>query len=294
MRWLQKVPNLGDEVVFVVWDMQNQPDRQRYQPLIAAFSSINAEHVRQGGVLKLVHTRARNTSPGEYRDLNNRIDVDFSKLGSISCSYFTNIARHNHSTAQFTYSKGDIDYMMEGVFAIQDEALRNFALQHMYPVVVVDKAYTDMLNDIGAAVNNNALLEARFGGAVTLETVVAEAQALGIEVLKNEREFLRMTEHGAFQFEDTQELMAQTHAKFVALVNRREQEQEVQVEIAPPVPQLRLMMPDARPADGGRIGFDIEAMPQEVVLRPIERQNIDRLNEQLRAEANNNPINNDW
>ena len=57
MRWLQKTPTVGDEVMFVVWDMSEQAAQRRYGNVVTTFSNLAKKNIDGGGRLKLMYTK---------------------------------------------------------------------------------------------------------------------------------------------------------------------------------------------------------------------------------------------
>lgn len=281
MRWLQKVPSFADEVMFVVWDRRGQPGFQRrYGNVINPFTNLTPQHVAEGGNLKLIHTRVRGITNGTLRDENNKRQYDPSKIATISCSYYSGDPDTGNTVASFSYTKEEIAYALDAVMAIKDENLRAFALQFIYPIVVVDRDYTAMLNDIGAATGNDALLLGRFGGVVKEADVIAHAEALGVEVIKSVRAFDVFTEFGANENENTRGLLDFALQHYVQRV------QQVGANI--PAPVMAPPEPDEIPYQPEGV-IDIEAGFQPPVL-PIGRREA----EVVAAQGAMNRMYHDW
>lgn len=270
MRWLQKAPTVGDEVMFVVWDMHEQAAQRRYGNVISTFSNLAKRNVDDGGRLKLIHTRVRSVGNGTLRDANDKRQYDPTKLASVSCTYATGVREIGTGVAQFSYARDEVEYGMKAALALPDARLSAFAMQFIYPVVVADKDYMAMLNDIGAATGNEQLLNARFGGVVSVAHAIAEAEALGVEIVRNERAFDVFAEFGTDEREDTQKLLQ--HVQQIYLDHlQNPQLIDAPVNVQPPVmaaQEVAFDFEQARPIGGiGNLAVAVD----DLELRPVAR-----------------------
>lgn len=270
MRWLQKAPAVGDEVMFVVWDMFEQAVQRRYGNVISTFSNLAKRNVDDGGRLKLIHTRVRSVSNGTMRDENDKRQYDPTKLASVSCTYATGIREIGQGDVRFSYARDEVEYGMKAALALPDARLSAFAMQFIYPVVVADKDYMAMLNDIGAATGNEQLLNARFGGVVSVAHAIAEAEALGVEIVRNERAFDVFAEFGTDEREDTQKLLQ--HVQQIYLDHlQNPQLIDDPVNVQPPVmaaQEAAFDFEQARLIGGiGNLAVAVDDLP----LRPVAR-----------------------
>lgn len=271
MRWLQKAPAVGDEVMFVVWDMHEQAAQRRYGNVISTFSNLAKRNVDDGGRLKLIHTRVRSVSNGTMHDENAKRQYDPTKLASVSCTYATGIRELGQGVAQFSYARDEVEYGMKAALALPDARLSAFAMQFIYPVVVADKDYMAMLNDIGAATGNEQLLNARFGGVVSVAHAIAEAEALGVEIVRNERAFDVFTEFGYDEREDTQKLLQHVQQIYLDHLQNPQLIDAPRVQ-APPIvaePDAVFDFEQARPIGG--MGDVMMAVMDDPEFRPIGR-----------------------
>lgn len=271
MRWLQKTPTVGDEVMFVVWDMSEQAAQRRYGNVVTTFSNLAKKNIDGGGRLKLIHTRVRSVGNGTLRDANDKRQYDPTKLASVSCTYATGVREIGSGVAQFSYARDEVEYGMKAALALPDARLSAFAMQFIYPVVVADKDYMAMLNDIGAATGNEQLLNARFGGVVSVAHAIAEAEALGVEIVRNERAFDVFAEFGTDEREDTQKLLQ--HVQQIYLDHlQNPQLIDDPVNVQPPVmaaQEAAFDFEQARPIGG--MGNVMMAVMDDPELRPIGR-----------------------
>ena len=271
MRWLQKAPAVGDEVMFVVWDMYEQDAQRRYGNVVTTFSNLARKNIDDGGRLKLIHSRVRSVGNGTLRDENDKRQYDPTKLASVSCTYATGIPALGQSVAQFSYARDEVEYGMKAALALPDARLSAFAMQFIYPVVVADKDYMTMLNDIGAATGNEQLLNARFGGVVSVAHAIAEAEALGVEIVKNARAFDVFTEFGTDEHEDTQKLLQHVQQIYLDHLQNPQLIDELPVQEPPPgvaEQNLAFDFEQARPIGG--MGAAAMVM-DDLALRPIGR-----------------------
>lgn len=270
MRWLQKAPAVGDEVMFVVWDMFEQAVQRRYGNVISTFSNLAKRNVDDGGRLKLIHTRVRSVSNGTMRDENDKRQYDPTKLASVSCTYATGIREIGQGDVRFSYARDEVEYGMKAALALPDARLSAFAMQFIYPVVVADKDYMAMLNDIGAATGNEQLLNARFGGVVSVAHAIAEAEALGVEIVRNERAFDVFAEFGTDEREDTQKLLQRVQQIYLDHL-QNPQLIDDPVNVQPPVmaaQEAAFDFEQARLIGGiGNLAVAVDDLP----LRPVAR-----------------------
>lgn len=177
MEWLTKLPSVGDDVVVLCWQRQHEADTR-------VFSLLQDQAFRDFGQPVLILSRI-NYIDRHYTYIN-REGMEHTSLKS-NTLYTARIEAgdgallpYNGRQLSFTYDTDHLQYTLNKIKERVPMALRQFAINHMYPVVVSDNSYNKVINDLRRACGVEVVDERPIN---TLQSVMEMADRYGVRCI---------------------------------------------------------------------------------------------------------------